>query len=217
MTTILIADDQPLVRYGLRKMLDYEPDLEVVGEAVNGEDAIAETARWRPDVVLMDIRMPVVDGIEATRRIVAAAAGHTRVVILTTFDDDELIFGSLQAGASGFLLKDASAEEMIAGIRAAAAGDALLSPSVTRRVLSELGRRQRDESAAAGVAELTTRERDVLVLVARGLSNLEIAGELVVSAATVKTHVANILQKLAVRDRVRAVAVAYEAGLMDRG
>jgi DNA-binding NarL/FixJ family response regulator len=211
---VLIADDQEMIRHGFRLLLAREEDIEVVGEAADGLAAVDAARRLSPDVVLMDIRMPAVDGIEATRRILAAG-GSTRVVILTTFDEDDLIFGALEAGASGFLLKDAPADEMIAGIRAAAAGDALLSPSVTRRVVSELGRRRRDGAAAQSIAALTEREREVLALVARGLSNIEIAGELVVSPATIKTHVASILQKLGVRDRVRAVARAYEAGLMD--
>jgi DNA-binding NarL/FixJ family response regulator len=213
--TVLIADDQEMIRQGFRLLLAREDDIDVVGEAADGLDAVDAARRLSPDVVLMDIRMPAVDGIEATRRILATGSS-TRVVILTTFDEDDLIFGALEAGASGFLLKDAPADEMIAGIRAAAAGDALLSPSVTRRVVSELGRRRRDGLAAESIAGLTEREREVLVLVARGFSNIEIAAELVVSPATIKTHVASILQKLGVRDRVRAVALAYEAGLMDR-
>ena len=214
MTTILIADDQPLVRFGLRKMLDYEPDMEVVGEAVNGENAVADTARWHPDVVLMDIRMPVLDGIEATRRIVRAQPG-TRVLILTTFGLDGYVYDALRAGASGFMLKDAAPEEIVAAVRIVARGVALLAPAVTRVVIEEFAR-QRPAAAPAlppAISQLTRREREVLDLLAGGLSNSEICERLVISEATTKTHVARILHKLDLRDRVQAVIYAYENGL----
>jgi DNA-binding NarL/FixJ family response regulator len=212
---VLIVDDQDMVRSGFRLLLARETDIEVVGEAADGADAVAAVGRLAPDVVVMDIRMPRLDGLEATRRIASAATGAARVLILTTFDEDEYIYEALQAGASGFVLKDAPAAELINAVRVIAAGDALLAPSVTRRVIGEFARRRRDRDAQARLAELTARELEVLGLVARGLSNAEIADALVVSPATVKTHVARLIAKLGVRDRLQAVVVAYESGVMD--
>jgi len=215
MSRIVIADDQPLVRVGLRKILEAEPDLDVVAEAGDGEDAVAETRLHRPDVVLMDIRMPVLDGIEATRRIVGAQPA-TRVLILTTFGLDTYVFDALRAGASGFMLKDAPPEELVAAVRLVARGEALLAPAVTRGVIEEFARRPvaRSPEASPALAELTAREREVLELLARGRSNPEICAELVISEATAKTHVARILQKLGLRDRVQAVIYAYENGVV---
>jgi DNA-binding NarL/FixJ family response regulator len=213
---ILIADDQALVRAGFRMILDAEDDLEVVGEAADGRDAVAQARALKPDVVLMDIRMPEIDGIEATRRVLADAGDHAvRVLMLTTFDLNEYVYEALRAGASGFLLKDVPPEQLVAGIRAVAQGDALLAPSITRRVIEEFVRRppQSVRTVPAELAELTSRELEVLKLVARGLSNAEIAKELFVSDTTVKTHVAHLLTKLDVRDRVQAVVLAYECGL----
>jgi DNA-binding NarL/FixJ family response regulator len=187
-----------------------EPDIEVVSEAVDGAQAVSEVERVRPDVVLMDIRMPVMDGIEATRRIAAGSTG-ARVVVLTTFDEDAYVYGALRAGASGFLLKYAPADDLVAAIRVVAGGEAMLAPSVTRRVIEQFARRAPDSAAAARVAQLSPREREVLRLVARGLTNAEIAEQLVVSPATIKTHVARLLEKLGVRDRVQATALAFEA------
>jgi DNA-binding NarL/FixJ family response regulator len=217
MTTVLIADDQALVRVGLRKILEGEPDLTVAGEAGDGEDAIEAARRLRPDVVLMDIRMPVLDGIEATRRIVAARP-TTRVLVLTTFGLDSYVFDALRAGASGFMLKDAPPEEIAGAVRIVARGDALLAPAVTRAVVEEFARgRPAEVVRPAAVDELTPREREVLDLLARGLSNPEICDRLVISEATAKTHVARILQKLGLRDRVQAVIYAYESGLVAPG
>jgi DNA-binding NarL/FixJ family response regulator len=215
MTSVLIADDQALVRVGLRKILDAEPDLAVVGEADDGEDAVALAQKLRPDVVLMDIRMPVLDGIEATRRIIAARSA-TRVLILTTFGLDNYVYESLRAGASGFLLKDAPPEEIAAAVHIVARGEALLAPAVTRTVIEEFARTKPTEATPlpAAVKELTPREREVLDLLARGLSNPEICNQLVISEATTKTHVARILQKLDLRDRVQAVIYAYEHGII---
>jgi DNA-binding NarL/FixJ family response regulator len=215
---VLIADDQALVRVGLRKILEAEPETSVVGEASDGEDAVTAARELRPDVVLMDIRMPVLDGIEATRRIVRAQAG-TRVLILTTFGLDGYVYDALRAGASGFMLKDAPPEEIAAAVRIVASGEALLAPSVTRAVIEEFARQQPSAATTAppAVAELTPREREVLDLLARGLSNPEICERLVVSEATTKTHVAHILQKLDLRDRVQAVIYAYETGLVRAG
>ena len=209
MTTILIADDQALVRVGQRKILESESEASVVGEAADGEDAVSAARRLRPDVVLMDIRMPVLDGIEATRRIVHAQPA-TRVLILTTFRLDGYVYDALRAGASGFMLKDAPPEEIAAAVRIVANGEALLAPAVTRAVIEEFAR-QRPSAAPPpppAVAELTPREREVLDLLARGLSNPEICERLVISEATAKTHVARILQKLDLRDRVQAVIYA---------
>jgi DNA-binding NarL/FixJ family response regulator len=218
MTTILIADDQTLVRVGLRKILEAETETSVVGEAGDGEDAVAAARRLRPDVVLMDIRMPVLDGIEATRRILAAQPG-TRVLILTTFGLDGYVYDALRAGASGFMLKDAPPEEIVAAVRIVASGEALLAPAVTRAVIEEFARHPpaAAPSAPCAVEELTPREREVLDLLARGLSNPEICELLVISEATAKTHVARILQKLNLRDRVQAVIYAYESGLVTPG
>jgi len=218
MTSVLIADDQALVRVGLRKILESEPDTTVLGEAGDGEDAVTAARRLGPDVVLMDIRMPVLDGIEATRRIVAAQP-RTRVLILTTFGLDGYIYDALRAGASGFMLKDAPPEEIVAAVRIVASGEALLAPAVTRAVIEEFAR-QRPATPPApprAVAELTAREREVLDLLARGLSNPEISQQLVISEATTKTHVARILQKLGIRGRVQAVIYAYESGLITPG
>jgi DNA-binding NarL/FixJ family response regulator len=218
MTGVLIADDQPLVRVGLRKILEFEPDLEVAGEAMDGEDAVRQTARLRPDVVLMDIRMPVLDGIEATRRITTAHP-DTRVLILTTFGLDGYVYESLRAGASGFMLKDAPPEEIAGAVRIVARGEALLAPGVTRAVIEEFVRTPPPtrRTTPDAVAELTPREREVLDLMLRGLSNPEICSRLFISEATAKTHVARILQKLGVRDRVQAVIYAYENGIVGPG
>jgi len=210
----VIADDQALVRAGFRMILDAEEDIEVAGEAADGVDAVAQAQRLQPDVILMDVRMPQMDGIEATRRLLAAD-GHLKVVMLTTFDMDEYVYDALCAGASGFLLKDVPPEQLVAGIRSVAQGDALLAPSVTRRVIEEFVRRPPSsvQTLPPEFDELTAREVEVLGLVAKGLSNAEIAKELFVSETTVKTHVAHMLTKLGVRDRVQAVVLAYECGL----
>jgi DNA-binding NarL/FixJ family response regulator len=210
-TRVLLVDDQALVRRGFRLILENEPDIEVVGEAGDGASAVAAAARHHPDVALLDIRMPVLDGLEATRRILAADGNRTRVLILTTFDRDEYVFEALRVGASGFLLKTAPPEELITGVRVVAAGDALLSPSVTRRVVAEFARRAPTPSPDA--ERLTGREREVLRLVSKGLTNAEVARALTVSEATVKTHVSGVLAKLGLRDRVQAVVWAYEHGL----
>jgi DNA-binding NarL/FixJ family response regulator len=210
---ILIADDQALVRTGFRKILESEPNLEVVGEAGDGGEAVEAALLLRPDVVLMDIRMPRLDGLEATRRL----AGKTRVLVLTTFDLNEYVYEALRAGASGFLLKDAPADQLVTAIRVVAAGEALLAPSITRRLIEEFARRPPSNARPAELEALSPRELEVLRLVARGLSNAEIASELYVSDATVKTHVSRILQKLNLRDRVQAVVLAYESGLLQPG
>jgi DNA-binding NarL/FixJ family response regulator len=212
---VLIADDQALVRAGFKMILDAEDDLDVVGEAADGIEAVERARRLKPDVVLMDIRMPQLDGIEATRRVIALdGTPQARVLMLTTFDLNEYVYEALRAGASGFLLKDVPPEQLAAGIRVVAQGDALLAPSITKRLIQEF-------AAAAPVAakppkgldELTARELEVFKLVARGLSNAEIAAELIVSETTVKTHVARVLMKLGLRDRVQAVVLAYESGI----
>jgi DNA-binding NarL/FixJ family response regulator len=214
---VLVVDDQALVRAGFVKLLEPEPDLRVVGEASDGSQAIEAAARARPDVVLMDIRMPRLDGIEATRRIRAGQAAP-RVLILTTYDLDEYVFDALKAGASGFLLKDAPADQLLAGIRVVAAGDALLAPQVTRRLIEEFASRPTPpRDGPVELAELTAREREILTLIARGLNNSEIADDLVLGESTVKTHVGNILSKLRLRDRVQAVVLAYETGLIRPG
>jgi DNA-binding NarL/FixJ family response regulator len=215
-TTVLVADDQELVRAGLLTILGRQPDLEVVGEAGDGLQAVAAVRRLRPDVVLMDIRMPNLDGLEALRRIMADGDPAPRVIVLTTFDLDEYVFAALRAGASGFLLKGTPTEHLVTAVRAVAEGDALIDPSVTRRLIEEFARRPAAAPPPA-LDELTARERDVLDLVVRGLSNVEIAERLVVSAATVKTHVAHILMKLGVRDRVQAVILLYESGAITPG
>ncbi len=214
---VLIADDQSLVRSGFRMVLESADDLEVVGEAANGHQAISSARRLRPDVVLMDVRMPELDGIDATRRITEDDDQSARVLILTTFDLDEYIYDALGAGASGFLLKDVPAEQLIDGIRVVAAGEALLAPSVTRRLIEDFSRARPAREEPAGLDELTPREREVLELVARGLSNAEIAETLVVGETTVKTHVARVLMKLGLRDRVQAVVLAYESGIVSPG
>jgi DNA-binding NarL/FixJ family response regulator len=211
---VLIVDDDALMRAGLRGVLSSDGAIEVVGEAGDGRDAVHRARRDVPDVVLMDVRMPDLDGIAATERILAAAPG-VRVMILTTFEQDDYIFGALRAGASGFLLKRTRPEELIAAIHTIAAGDSLLSPSVTSRVIQRMARQPApDRSRDARLGELTPREREVLALVARGRSNGEIADELVIEESTVKTHVKRILMKLDARDRVQAVIFAYEAGLV---
>jgi DNA-binding NarL/FixJ family response regulator/class 3 adenylate cyclase len=216
---IVIVDDQALVRAGFRMILEAEEDIEVVGEAADGREAVAEVQRLRPDIVLMDVRMPEVDGIEATRRLLGSDGVSAKVVMLTTFDMDEYVYEALRAGASGFLLKDVPPEQLVDGIRAVASGDALLAPSVTRRVIEEFVRRPPESvrTAPPGLDELTTREVEVLKLMARGLSNAEIAADLVVSETTVKTHVAHVLMKLGLRDRVQAVVFAYESGVVQPG
>jgi DNA-binding NarL/FixJ family response regulator len=214
---VLVVDDQALVRAGFVKLLEPEPNLTVVGEAGDGLEAVEAVARTRPDVVLMDIRMPRMDGIEATRRL-RAKPDAARVLILTTYDLDEYVFEALKAGASGFLLKDAPSDQLIAGIGVVAAGDALLAPAVTRRLIEEFARRPTPPPGGpVELAELTAREREILTLIARGLTNGEIAGGLVVGESTVKTHVGNILMKLGLRDRVQAVVLAYETGLVRPG
>jgi DNA-binding NarL/FixJ family response regulator len=215
---VLIVDDQALVRAGFRMILEAEEDMEVVGEAADGREAVAEARRLRPDVVLMDVRMPDVDGIEATRRLLGDGA-DAKVVMLTTFDMDEYVYDALRAGASGFLLKDVPPEQLVAGIRAVASGDALLAPSVTRRVIEEFVRRPPASvrTLPSKLGDLTARELEVLKLIARGRSNAEIATELFVSETTVKTHVAHVLMKLSLRDRVQGVVLAYECGLVEPG
>jgi DNA-binding NarL/FixJ family response regulator len=217
---IVIADDQPLVRAGLRMLLSSVADIEVVGEATNGEEAVALARDLAPDVVLMDIRMPGTDGLQATERILSSPdLPVVRVVILTTFEVDEYIFEALEQGASGFLLKDAEPDEILRAIRAAASGDAVLSPGVARRLIADYARRpRRREVPAAGVLDaLTDREREVMTLVARGLSNDEIAKRLWVSPLTAKTHVSRILSKLGARDRAQLIVLAYELGLVEPG
>jgi DNA-binding NarL/FixJ family response regulator len=216
-TRVLIADDQALVRAGFRKLLEAAPDIEVVGEAADGREAVDLARRLRPTVVLMDIRMPRLDGIEATRRLTADGEG-TRVLILTTFGLDDYVYDALTAGASGFMLKDAPPEELLAAVEVVAQGDALIAPAVTRSVIEEFARRAPPPSSSPPVLdELTSREREVLDLLARGLSNAEIAERLVVSDGTVKTHVAHVLAKLRLRDRVQAVILAYESGMITPG
>jgi DNA-binding NarL/FixJ family response regulator len=212
---VLIADDQALVRMGFRMILESQPDIEVVADAADGEQAAHSTRRLRPDVVLMDIQMPGLDGLEATRRITATAG--PRVIILTTFEHDDYIFDALQAGASGFVLKNAPPEELLHAVRVVADGDALLAPSVTRRIIGDIARRRPDPEARSRLEELTQREREVLALLARGRSNAELASDLVVSEGTIKTHVSSLLFKLGLRDRVQAVVLAYESGLVTPG
>jgi DNA-binding NarL/FixJ family response regulator len=216
---VLLVDDQALVRSGFRMVLEAEDDLEVVGEAANGRQAIDSTHRLKPDVVLMDVRMPELDGIAATREIVGREGeSSARVLILTTFDLDEYVYDALGAGASGFLLKDAPPERLVEGIRIVASGDALLAPAVTRRLIEDFSRaRPARAERPPGLDELTPRELEVLGLMARGLSNAEIAESLVVGETTVKTHVARVLMKLGLRDRVQAVVLAYESGLVTPG
>jgi len=215
---VVVVDDQELVRSGFAMILDTEPDIEVVGEAADGEAAIALVERVAPDVVLMDIRMPRLDGIEATRRLTAPHVSHpVKVVMLTTFDLDEYVFEALRAGASGFLLKDVRRDDLVHAVRVVAAGDALLAPSITRRLIQDYAHRPppaASVSASAPVDVLTPREREVLALIGQGANNSEIGASLVVSEATVKTHVGRVLMKLGLRDRVQAVIYAYEAGIV---
>ena len=210
---VLVADDQSMVRAGFRMLLAGEEDIEVVAEASNGLEAVERASRFRPSVVLMDIRMPELDGLTATQRILAAD-DSARVLILTTFDHDEYVYEALRIGASGFVLKDDPPEQLIAAIRTIAEGDALLSPSITKRVIEQFGRVPRPEPPSE-VADLTPREQEILRLIAKGLSNGEIADTLVISETTVKTHVTHILQKLNLRDRVQAVVLAYQTGLFE--
>jgi len=210
---VLVVDDQSMVRAGFRMLLSEEKDIEVVGEASNGLEAIDKAERFEPNVILMDIRMPELDGLEATRRILAAD-GSARILVLTTFDLDEYVYEALRAGASGFVLKDDPPEQLLVAIRTVAAGDALLSPAVTKRVIGEFTRIRRP-TAPKGLDELTEREREVLSLIAAGHSNAEIGKELFISETTVKTHVTHLLQKLDLRDRVQAVVLAYQAGLVE--
>jgi DNA-binding NarL/FixJ family response regulator len=217
---VLLVDDQALVRAGFRMILDAEPDIDVVGEASDGREAIDQVRSLRPDVVLMDIRMPELDGLEATRRLMAAPGDDApKVLMLTTFDLDEYVYEALRAGASGFLLKDTPPEQLVGAIEVVAQGEALLSPSITRRVISEFvkGTGPKPQAQFPRLADLTPRELEVLNSIARGLSNAEIARELFVSETTVKTHVARILMKLGLRDRVQAVVLAYEAGVVQPG
>ncbi len=214
---VVIADDQGMVRSGFTTLLNSEPDIEVIGEAVNGQEAITRAIQLRPDVILMDVRMPVMDGLQATRQI-TAMDGAPRVLVLTTFDLDDYVYQALRWGASGFLLKDASARELAEAVRVVAAGDALLSPSVTRRLIAEFARMGAPRGPSRKtLKDLTERETEVLALVARGLSNAEIAGRLVVAEQTVKTHVSRILMKLGLRDRTQAVVLAYETGIVQPG
>jgi DNA-binding NarL/FixJ family response regulator len=212
---VLVADDQSMVRAGFRMLLSREPDIEVVAEASNGLEAIEKTARFRPTVVLMDIRMPELDGLEATRRILAADDAP-RILILTTFDLDEYVYEALRAGASGFVLKDDPPEQLLAAIRVVAGGEALLSPAITKRVIEQFTHIPRP-APPRQLDELTEREVEVFRLIARGLSNAEIGQELYISDTTVKTHITHILQKLDLRDRVQAIVLAYETGLFDTG
>ncbi|MFH8985534.1 response regulator [Streptomyces varsoviensis] len=218
MIRVLLADDQSLVRAGFRALLDAEPDIEVAGEAADGEQALEGVRALRPDVVLMDIRMPVLDGLAATRRITEdPALSEVKVVMLTTFELDEYVFEAIRSGASGFLVKDTEPDELVRAVRAVVGGDALLSPGVTRRLIAEFAARSKEPAAAAGLAELTEREREVMTLVGLGLSNDEIARRLVVSPLTAKTHVSRTMIKLAVRDRAGLVVLAYESGLVRPG
>ncbi len=216
MIRVVLADDQRLVRTGLRMILAAVDDVEVVGEAADGHEAVAVCAEQRPDVVLMDVRMPGLDGIDATREVVAAE-DPPRVLVLTTFDLDDVVYDALRAGASGFLLKDAPEDRLVTAIRVVAEGGSLFAPSVTRRLIEEFARAREDRPAPVSLSTLTDRETEVLRAVARGLSNVEIGAELYVSENTVKTHVARILMKLGLRDRVQAVVLAYESGLVGPG
>ena len=211
---VLLCDDQALVRSGFRMILETRPDLQVVGEAADGLQAVSLARQAEPDVILMDVQMPNLDGVEATRRIVASGS-HARVLVLTTYDLDEYVYAAIRAGASGFLLKDVQPQQLVEAIRVIAAGDALLAPSVTRRLLGNFARTLQDKKATpVSLSALTERETEVLTLLARGLSNAELAERLFVSEATVKSHVSSLLRKLGVRDRVQAVILAYEAGLV---
>jgi DNA-binding NarL/FixJ family response regulator len=220
---VLIVDDQALIRAGFAMILDAQPDIEVVGEAADGQAAVSLERRYRPDVVLMDVRMPGMDGLEATRQIVSwhdqnpAAAPTPRIVVLTTFDLDEYVYAALQAGACAFLLKDVTPEHLVGAVRTVAAGDALLAPSITRRLVDRFAHRDANRPPCGDLATLTPRETEVFGLVARGMSNAEIAAALVVSEATVKTHVAAVLSKLGLHNRAQAVVFAYESGLVRAG
>jgi len=215
---VAIVDDQALMRDGFSMILDAQPDIEVVGDAENGRTGVELCRRTRPDVVLMDVRMPVMDGIEATRSITAAdGAPGTRVLVLTTFDLDDYVYAAMRAGASGYLLKDTPAKDLVAAVRVVAQGDALLSPSVTRRLIEEFARQAPPDAALALPDDLTEREREALQLLAHGLSNKEIAARMFIGEATAKTHVSRLLMKLGVRDRVQAVVLAYESGLVRPG
>ena len=215
--SVVIVDDQELVRTGFRAILSSEPGIEVVGEAKDGQEAVEAAEQLEPDVVLMDIRMPVLDGLAATRRIVTGPDSRPRVLILTTFDLDEYVYEALRSGASGFMLKDNPADQLVTAIHVVARGEALLAPSVTRRLISEFAHRQPPTTRPEQLAVLTDRESEVLELVARGLSNAEISEELYVAETTVRTHVGHILTKLGLRDRVQAVVLAYETGLVQPG
>ncbi|HEY9369003.1 response regulator transcription factor [Streptomyces sp.] len=214
-TRVLLVDDQPLIRTALRLVIEELPDLEVVGEAGSGEEAVRLAAETRPDVAVMDIRMPGMDGIEATRRITAADEA-ARVLVLTTFDEDEYVYGALRAGASGFLVKDMGMDEILGAVRVVAAGDGLIAPGVTRRLIKEFADRPANPAPARPLTAITEREREVLALVGSGLNNTEIASRLVISVATAKTYVTRLLAKLDARDRVHLVIIAYEAGLVGR-
>ncbi|GGK73960.1 DNA-binding response regulator [Sphaerisporangium melleum] len=216
---VVVADDQELVRAGFQMILSAQPDIEVVAEAADGAQAVDAARRLRPDVVLMDVRMPRMDGLEATRRLAGpGVTSPVKVLMLTTFDLDDYVYEALRAGASGFLLKDLRRDDLVNAVRVVASGEALLAPSVTRRLIGEFARRPRPaQTAPAGLAALTAREREVLHLMARGRSNAEIAADLVIGEQTVKTHVSNILAKLYLRDRIHAVILAYETGLIEPG
>jgi DNA-binding NarL/FixJ family response regulator len=215
---VVVVDDQALVRGGFAMVLDHQPDIEVVAEAGNGVEAVAVAHQHRPDVVLMDIRMPEMDGLQATARIVEDLGGAVRVLILTTFEPDEYVYRALRAGASGFVLKDIPPEQLVVAVRTVAQGGALLAPSITRRLIGQFAaQRAVDTGLAAQVEQLTARERDVVVAVARGLSNAEIAAELFIGPATVKSHVSSVLTKLGLRDRAQVVVIAYESGLVAPG
>jgi DNA-binding NarL/FixJ family response regulator len=214
---VVLADDQPLVRAGFRMILEAEDDIDVVGEASDGEEAVAVTRQLQPDVVLMDIQMPKVDGLEATRRIAQDASTDSRILILTTFERDDYVFEALRAGASGFMLKNAAPEDLVRAVRVVATGDALLDPAITRRVIEDYAQRAAPRKDHARLARLTEREREVLRLLATGKSNAELAAHLYLGEGTVKTHVSHVLGKLGLRDRVQAVVFAYETGLVEPG